>query len=208
MSTSIRSEPTRSVVVVNGVDRLAIADDGSLEMLTPVSTLGANDVPTRRQAGPVLGATLSMSGKTVDSATGIPTWVRRITVSFYNVSTNGTGVPQLRIGSGSLETTSYVGAAMSISGSSPGSTAIGQGASLTHAAVSAATVLHGSMVFTLVDSATNTWAFNGGAGRSDAGQAYSTFGSKVASGVIDRIGLTTSNGTDVFDSGIVSIYWE
>ena len=49
MPTSIRSEATRSVVVVNGVDRLAINEDGSVELLTPAANPTGNDVPTAGQ---------------------------------------------------------------------------------------------------------------------------------------------------------------
>jgi hypothetical protein len=46
MTTSVRSEDTRSIVAVNGVDRLAINSDGSMELLTPASNPSGNDVPT------------------------------------------------------------------------------------------------------------------------------------------------------------------
>lgn len=49
MSTAIRSEATRSVVNVNGVDRVAVNADGSLELLTPASNPTGNKVPVASQ---------------------------------------------------------------------------------------------------------------------------------------------------------------
>lgn len=51
MPTSIRSEATRSVVVVNGADKLAINEDGSMELLAPAANPTGNDVPTAGQLG-------------------------------------------------------------------------------------------------------------------------------------------------------------
>lgn len=49
MTTSVRSEATRSIVVVNGVDRLALNDDGSMALLTPAANPTGNKVPTAGQ---------------------------------------------------------------------------------------------------------------------------------------------------------------
>lgn len=49
MTTTIRSEATRSVVVINGVDRAAFNEDGSMELLTPAANPTGNDVPTAGQ---------------------------------------------------------------------------------------------------------------------------------------------------------------
>ena len=49
MTTSVRSEATRSIVVVNGVDRMSINDDGSMELLTPAANPSGNKIPTAGQ---------------------------------------------------------------------------------------------------------------------------------------------------------------
>lgn len=49
MTTAVRSEANRSVVVVNGVDRLAINADGSMELLTPAANPSGKKVPTAGQ---------------------------------------------------------------------------------------------------------------------------------------------------------------
>jgi len=51
-------------------------------------------------------AVASTSGTSIDF-TGIPSWVKRITVMFNGVSTNGSSDNLVQIGSGSVETTGY-----------------------------------------------------------------------------------------------------
>lgn len=53
-------------------------------------------------------AVASTSGTAIDF-TGIPSWVKRITVMFNGVSSNGTGRIQLQLGtSGGIESTGYI----------------------------------------------------------------------------------------------------
>ena len=51
-------------------------------------------------------AVASTSGTSIDF-TGLPAWVKKITVMFQGVSTNGTSVIQLQIGAGSVTTSGY-----------------------------------------------------------------------------------------------------
>jgi len=56
----------------------------------------------------------STSGTSIDF-TGIPSWVKRITVMFNGVSTNGTSNKQIQLGdSGGFETTGYLGASVQL----------------------------------------------------------------------------------------------
>jgi len=41
-----------------------------------------------------------------------------------------------------------------------------------------------------------------------AGFVYSTSGIKTLSDILDRIRITTVNGTDAFDAGSINIMWE
>ena len=47
------------------------------------------------------------SGPTSVVFTGIPSWVKRITVMFNGFSTSGTNFPLIQLGSGSVQTTGY-----------------------------------------------------------------------------------------------------
>ena len=49
---------------------------------------------------------------------------------------------------------------------------------------------------------------NGILSRSDGGNAYMSGGSIALGGVLDRIRITTVNGTDVFDAGSINILYE
>ena len=49
MTYSIRSEATRAVIALDGVDRVAFNEDGSMELLTPVANPTGNKVPTAGQ---------------------------------------------------------------------------------------------------------------------------------------------------------------
>ena len=54
----------------------------------------------------------------------------------------------------------------------------------------------------------NIWAANGVFATSNAGQVYPCAGSVSLSGTLDRVRITTVNGTDTFDAGTINIMWE
>lgn len=151
-------------------------------------------------------AVASTSGTSIDF-TGIPSWVKRITVMFSGVSTNGTSAVQIQLGdSGGVETTNYLGA---IARSGAGTAGANNSAGfLLEDSGAASVVRHGSMVITLLDSATNTWSAFGVIGRSDSANAYMQGGSKSLSATLDRVRITTVNGTDTFDAGSINILYE
>lgn len=149
-------------------------------------------------------AQATTSGTSIDF-TGIPSWVKRITISISGVSTNGTSNIQVQLGTaGGIETSSYLGAAFSQTATN---TAYTSGALLT-GANAAATIIHGSATFTLLNSSINLWSIAGVIAQSNAAAVGFTAGSKSLSGVLDKLRLTTVNGTDVFDVGSVNILYE
>jgi hypothetical protein len=150
-------------------------------------------------------AKASTSGTSIDF-TGIPSWVKRITVMFNGVSTNGTSDKLVQLGdSGGIETTGYLGTGSGIS-SAVASTNYTTGFGIrSNAAVE---ILHGNIVITLLDSATNTWSASGVIGRSDNGQTFTIAGTKATSAILDRVRITTLNGTDTFDAGSINIMYE
>ena len=100
-------------------------------------------------------AVASTSGTSVDF-TGIPSWVKRITVMFDGVSTNGTSNMVVRIGSGSVSTSGYTTATPFFGGAN--NTAIiayTDGWNL--AGIAAAGVIRGAFTLNLLNSATNAW---------------------------------------------------
>jgi hypothetical protein len=158
-------------------------------------------------SGAVLGITsgtavASTSGTSIDF-TSIPSWCKRLTVMFNQVSTNSTSNPLVQLGSGSPQTSGYL-ASSTLIGSA--NTAYTTGFGLSSAA--GVNLIYGHMVFTLLGS--NLWV---GSICMAMNQSGSTFGLEGAgtvtlSGALDRVRITTVNGTDTFDAGSVNIMYE
>lgn len=151
-------------------------------------------------------ATASTSGTSIDF-TGIPSWVKRITVMFSGVSTNGGANYLIQSGSGSVENTGYLGASTTTAASASTSNYT-TGFGIGNGAGAATNVLHGIGTMTLISSSTNLWAFTFVGGNSDSTRAVFSGASKAFSGTIDRVRITTSNGTDTFDAGTINILYE
>ena len=141
------------------------------------------------------------TGTSVDF-TSIPSWVKRITVMFSGVSTNGTSVIQVQLGdAGGIETTGYS------SGAQNGNNApafVSSGFAIEGGAAAAWT-RGGQLTISLVGS--NTWVYSSGI---TATSAQILFGSgvKTLSDTLDRVRITTVNGTDTFDAGTINILYE
>lgn len=152
-------------------------------------------------------AVASTSGTSIDF-TGIPSGVKRITVMYNGVSTNGISAFLIQIGTSSgIETTGYAGAA-GYFGGNPG--AAYKGVSFTTgfpvSPDSAASVLiNGSAVITLLNG--NTWTMTTTTGRTD-NYLFTGGGAKTLAGTLDRVRITTSNGTDAYDAGTINILYE
>lgn len=158
------------------------------------------------------GGTLITSGTAVNAATGsptsidftsIPSWVKRITVMFQGVSTNGTSILLVQLGTGSttFTTSGYLGAvnsANSITNQTTGFGVVGQG--------SAANVIHGSMIITNVTG--NAWCSAGTIYLSSAALGGGGAGSVSLAAALTAVRITTVNGTDAFDAGSINILYE
>lgn len=162
-------------------------------------------------SGAVLGITsgtavASTSGTSIDF-TSIPSWVKRITVMFNGVSTNGSSAPQLQIGNGSVVTTGYVGNnVVAYSGTTTQAAfTTGFGIGVNSSQWGSTTAINGSFVLTL--QATNTWVCTGTV-TSSGGAMYVSGGSLALGGALDRVRITTVNGTDTFDAGSINILYE
>jgi hypothetical protein len=155
------------------------------------------------QAGTAVAST---SGTSIDF-TSIPSWVKRVTVMFSGVSTNGVAYPwYIQIGpSSGIENTGYLsgGAAFATGVSSVNGTT-GFPLNINN---SASTVVHGAITLTLLNSTTNLWTASGVLGQSDAARSLIVGGSKSISGALSIVRIT-SNGTDTFDAGSINILYE
>lgn len=147
-------------------------------------------------------AQASTSGTSIDF-TGIPSWVKRITVMFNGVSGSGSSNFLIQIGSGSVLTSGYVSSA-SYNGTSNGMSTSTAGFLLV-TANGAGDFFRGNIVLTLLGS--NTWVSSGVLARAD-GYMNLSGGSVALSGTLDRVRITTVNGTDTFDAGTINILYE
>jgi len=177
----------------------AEAGSNNTKLMTPLSVSQAIDAQNIN-----LSSLVTLSGSSVDF-TGIPSTARRVTVNFNGLSTNGTTVPLIQLGdSGGIETSGYVGA-VGIVAPSPALSNFSTGV-LFSTSWTASSVLQGSIVFSLMDSATNLWAIIGIAGRSDGAFVHTLGGSKALSATLTQLRLTA--GANSFDAGTASISWE
>jgi len=154
-------------------------------------------------------AVASTSGTSIDF-TSIPSWVKRITVMLSGVSTNGATSVLLRLGdSGGIENTGYLGSSSYIAAGSISTVSYTTGFGLTTGLVAgAADVAHGVLVLVLLDPSTNLWAYSWVGGLSNAAYTLTGGGSKSLSATLDRVRITTVNGTDTFDAGTINILFE
>jgi hypothetical protein len=135
--------------------------------------------------------------------TSIPSWVKRVTVMFSGVSTSGTSNPLIQIGSGSVTTTGYVATSMI------GTTGVSNTAYTTGFGVAtalASNVLNGAITLYLLGS--NTYVASGAVASSTNLVTGSVNGTVTLSGTLDRLRITTVNGTDTFDAGSINILYE
>lgn len=143
--------------------------------------------------------------------TGIPSWVKRITVMFNGVSTNGGGYLQVQLGTAAgidATVSSYLGAENTPVGATQLQNSYGF---IIKSNMATSSICHGAVTLQLVNSATNTWAQSGIIALSNTTQVGSSAGSKVLSGTLDRlriIGSTTGTPTDTFDAGTINILYE
>lgn len=149
-------------------------------------------------------AVASTSGTSIDF-TGIPSWVKRITVMFDSVSISGTSGILVQLGdSGGIETTGYLSTAIDVSTSGTGSLASTAGMAVR--TFSASFGIIGSMTISNISG--NIWISSGTVGRTTQDSNQMLAGNKTLSATLDRIRITTVNGTDTFDAGSINIMYE
>ena len=147
----------------------------------------------------------STSGTSIDF-TGIPSWVKRVTVMFNGVSTNGTSLLVVRLGtSGGVVSSGYNGAASSV-----GSTVVTQqwasGFGLRGATTTAADIYEGHMLLSLIDS--SDWISSHTMALSNAPVTLFGAGSVTLSDTLTQLRITTVGGTNTFDAGTINIMYE
>jgi hypothetical protein len=150
-------------------------------------------------------AKATTSGTSIDF-TGIPSWVKRITVMLNEVSSNGSSALQVQLGTSSgFSNSGYT--------CNVGVISYGGGTVLNTATSGffipggdAATIKSGLLQLNLISG--NTWLCNGNVLIRSWTYSDFIYGSATLSGTLDRLRLTTVNGTDTFDAGSINILYE
>lgn len=145
----------------------------------------------------------STSGTYIDF-TGIPSWVKRVTVMMNGVSKSSTANFLFQLASnGTVENTGYVGKAVGYTGSAGATVSSTAGFPMAGDA-SGAVIVYGSISFLSFGS--NLWVANG-VMSTDTGYCTSISGTKTLSATLDRVRITTT-GSDTFDLGSINILYE
>jgi hypothetical protein len=188
-----------------------VQNSAGLTAASPTITSGVltfSNATTQSAAGLVVGsssaitsgtAQASTSGTSIDF-TGIPSWVKRITIILNGVSFATSSNVLVQLGtSGGVEITGYSSTASS--GTSIGNSTI---AFLNDTVSSISTAQSGLMVITTLGS--NIWVASGNSGLGNATAVNVNAGVKTLSGTLDRVRIT-GNGA-AFDAGSINILYE
>lgn len=134
--------------------------------------------------------------------TGIPSWAKEITISLKGVSFNGSAVPIIQAGTGSIVTSGYDTSCSSITGAIGFSTATAA-SGITLNSVSGADAISGSITLTKVSG--NTWSVKM-SGKMAATTSFFGGGNFVLGADLDRLRLTSTVGTATLDGGEWSLF--
>ncbi len=197
--------PTTSTL--DGVASLAITTGQGVRLISD----GANYFTARGMNSTAMRlgtVAVTTSGTSIDF-TGIPTWVKKISVSLSGVSVSGTSIIQLLLGTSSgVEASGYVGTVGIIQDAGASIAAnLASGFSITPSG-SATQSYYGTISLVLLNATTNLWSCSATLGRSDALGMHFVAGTKALVAVLDRVRLTTAGGANTFDAGSMNILYE
>ena len=146
-------------------------------------------------------AVASTSGTSIDF-TSIPSWVKRITVMFTSVSTNGVSPLIIQYGVGGVpETSNYLGG----STNRAGETAATNGFLLNRASIATNKV---TILATICSFGSNIWVGSSILAEQSNDVGYFSACEKTLAGTLNMIRITTVGGVNTFDFGNINILYE
>lgn len=144
----------------------------------------------------------TLSGKTKCDFTGIPSWVKRITVMFSGVRFSSPTAILIQLGdSGGIENTDYL--SLSTEGTTLTADSYTTGFAIKTSSVDDPVV--GSVVITPLTS--NTWIASGTLARSAAEVFVTSAGSKTLSDVLTQVRITSVNARTI-TAGTINVLYE
>jgi len=210
-SASLSSDLITNSNDITGLDELHFTD--AIANASAAGRLRRNGAALTWHTGVVarnlnitLGTPQASTSGTVIDFTSIPSGVTHITIMFDQISTNNLSILRVQLGdAGGIETTGYAGSVASTGGVQLWNSS--SGIDLNSGSVAAGTY-SGMLILSLMNSSTNTWCALGILARTDTASNFYTTGRKATSAVLDRVRITTVNGTDTFDAGEINISYE
>jgi hypothetical protein len=189
-------------VIIDGLTHPSA--DGSADQALVTNGSGVLSFASRSRL--VRTTAQTTSGLSIDFI-DIPSWAKKITVVLYGVSTNGLTPVQIQLGdSGGVETSGYTSSLAVISGANLCAIAAYTTGFVVPGGSSAGSSRSG--LLTIANLATNVWIASGTFDEPALNSAGYAQGFKDLSATLDRVRLTTVNGTDAFDAGAATIIYE
>jgi hypothetical protein len=159
-------------------------------------------------SGAVLGITsgtavASTSGTSIDF-TGIPSWVKRVTINFSGVSTSATAKILVQLGTGSTTYTTSGYIASSVNCENAGNSVASSTSGFVVFTSLATVIISGHMIITNISG--NDWVSSHTTKRSTTSLALG--GGNVSLGAVLTAVRITTDSTDTFDAGTINIMYE
>jgi len=174
----------------------AVAGSNTLTLQAGTATNSMNTLAT---------SVASTSGTAIDF-TNLPSWVKRLTVIFNEVSLSASASYNIQLGTGgtpTYTTTGYVAYSNVFAGAGGSQSSSTTGICLfSNTASQKATVL-----LSFVNITGNTWV-SSHCGKWSTGYAMSGGGVIALAATLTAIRITTSSGTDTFNAGQINILYE
>jgi hypothetical protein len=194
---------------IQGTTILPTANGGTGASLSPTTagnTIFTIDGTNWSSTQKIVRSTaVTLTTQTSVDFTSIPSWVKRITLTFQGMSLSGTSNFLIRLGTGGTPTTSgYVSGSSSI-GAAVASLTSSVGFAM-QVGSTAALSISGAVAFTNLSS--NIWTASGTGGYAGTTGTITVGGHISLGGTLDMVRLTTVNGTDTIDAGSVNILYE
>lgn len=217
MATSLTLENDSSLaqgyLKVNGSTAATITTTGISANLTGNVTgnvtgnLTGNVTGSLTAGGSLTLATAQTASGTSVDFTGIPSWAKRITVMLNGVSTSGSSIYIVRLGTISGFVSSGYNAASWYSGQAGSYTTDTTSFPITVSNYTGpSNQIFGQMIISSLGN--NSWTENGSIWNTLNTTSAWLSGAVNLGGTLDRVRITTVNGTDTFDSGTINISYE
>jgi hypothetical protein len=190
-------------VVISGTDGITSPTSTTTGVIVSGTTVADATAVIR----PLVSATsvASTSGTSI-TFTGIPSWVKRITVMFQGVKNSANSNISLKLGiSSGIISTGYLGSTVQIGGTAT-SPATNFSTDFKGQIANTAALYHGTIVFNNLNS--NVWTCSGMLSLSNDVYATSIYGSIDLGNILTQLQISTSAGIGTFTAGSINIMYE